>query len=132
MKPFCSGSRDDARLLYRLQNKALSLQETNPFFFKRPLAPSVDAKERGLVQVPLAEVLGRIRGVKARKKPKILLVEGSGGILAPLGEGYGLGDILAKMNGECRVASPNCLGTINHTLLTVKYLQTIGMKRLVG
>jgi dethiobiotin synthetase len=128
MKPFCSGSRGDAKLLHQLQEGELTLEEINPFFFRRPLAPWVDARERGVAQVPLGEVLEKIREVSLRGKT--LLVEGSGGILAPLGDGYGLGEILVGMGGECVAVAPNSLGTINHTLLTVKHLQGIGVKRL--
>jgi dethiobiotin synthetase len=128
MKPFCSGSREDARLLHRLQEGELSLEEINPFFFPRPLAPWVDARERGAAQVPLRAVLKRIQEVSKRKKT--LLVEGAGGILAPLGEKYGFGEIMMEIGGECLVAAANSLGTINHVLLTVNYLQSIGVKKL--
>jgi dethiobiotin synthetase len=129
MKPFCSGARDDAHLLHELQKDDLTLEETNPFFFKRPLAPWVEARERNLPQVRLADALRRLRAISRRAN--ILLVEGSGGILVPLGQGYGLGELMTKMGGSCVVAAPNGLGTINHTLLTVRHLQAIGVKHLV-
>ena len=39
MKPFCSGSRADARLLHSLQKGCLTLDEVNPFYFDKPVAP---------------------------------------------------------------------------------------------
>ena len=38
MKPFCSGSRGDARLLRACQKGCLTLDEINPFYFDKPLA----------------------------------------------------------------------------------------------
>lgn len=59
-----------------------------------------------------------------------LLIEGSGGLLVPLGEGYTVADLIAKLNCEVIVVSRNRLGTINHTLLTVRMLQHIGIRTL--
>jgi dethiobiotin synthetase len=124
VKPFCSGSRDDARLLQRLQKEDLTLAETNPFFFKRPLAPWVEAKDGPGPRISLRHALGRIR--RLGKRCKILLVEGSGGVLAPLGVHYAAAELILRLRCETVIVAPNCLGTINHTLLTAKYLQTIG------
>ena len=126
MKPFCSGSRDDARLLQRLQKKDLTLAETNPFFYKQPLAPWVAAKEGHGARISLRQALARIR--RLEKRCKILLVEGSGGVLAPLGGHYSAAEIISRFGCETVIVAPNSLGTINHTLLTAKYLQSIGAK----
>ncbi|MGA3180952.1 MAG: dethiobiotin synthase [Verrucomicrobiota bacterium] len=136
IKPFCCGSRNDARLLQGLQKDAMTLGQTNPFFFKRPLAPWVEAREKRAAQIPLPEVLRKIRAINRRAR--IVLLEGCGGVLVPLGDGYGIGDLMREMvfnhaGTQCNIiaVAPNCLGTINHTLLTAKYLQSIGIKELV-
>jgi len=126
MKPFCSGSRDDARLLQRLQDKDLTLAETNPFFFKQPLAPWVAAREGHGAGISLRHALRQIR--RLEKRCNILLVEGSGGVLAPLGRHYAAAEIISQLRCETVIVAPNCLGTINHTLLTAMYLQTVGAK----
>lgn len=128
MKPFCSGSRQDARLLQRLQKEDLTLDQTNPFFFSRPLAPWVAVRENGGRQIPLSEVLRRIQAL--RRLGKILLVEGSGGVLVPLGEGYGVADLISRIPCATIIVAPNRLGTINHVLLTVKHLQSIEVKEV--
>jgi dethiobiotin synthetase len=51
-----------------------------------------------------------------------VLVEGSGGLLVPLGEGYFVADLIERLGCEVLVISQNKLGTINHTLLTVRCL----------
>ena len=52
MKPFATGSRDDARVLSAAMNGELSLSEINPVFFRRPLAPRMAARLEGR-RVPL-------------------------------------------------------------------------------
>jgi dethiobiotin synthetase len=128
VKPFCSGSRDDARLLQRLQKEDLTLAETNPFFFKPPLAPWVAACAGHGPRISLGHALRQIR--RLAKRCEILLVEGSGGVLAPLGRHYAAAQIISRLGCETVIVAPNCLGTINHTLLTAKYLQTIAAKGL--
>lgn len=127
MKPFCSGDRGDARLLYAVQDGELTLDEINPFFFPEPLAPWVAAR-RHRRSVRLRDVLRRIADVASRCQ--CLLIEGSGGLLVPLGEGYSVADLVAKLGCEVLVVSANRLGTINHTLLTVQSLQHLGIKGL--
>jgi dethiobiotin synthetase len=51
-------------------------------------------------------------------------------LLVPLGERYTVADLIAKLNCEVIIVSPNRLGTVNHTLLTARALQHIGIKRL--
>jgi dethiobiotin synthetase len=126
MKPFCSGSRSDARLLHRLQSRDLGLEETNPYFFRLPLAPWVAARQMALPQVPFKAVLQKTKNLANRTKT--LLIEGSGGLLAPLGDNYAAAELIAALDCESVVVAPNFLGTINHTLLTVKYLQSIDAK----
>jgi dethiobiotin synthetase len=60
----------------------------------------------------------------------MLLVEGSGGLLVPLGNGFSVADFIAKLDCKALVMARNRLGTINHTLLTVNALQSIGRKPL--
>ena len=115
LKPFSSGSRADARLLRAVQDKALTLDEINPFHFQEPLAPLVAARKHRR-KVSLARVLSFIRG--HQKHRDHVLVEGAGGLLTPLGEGFSLLDIVNKLNAKVIIVAPNKLGVINHTLLT--------------
>ena len=60
----------------------------------------------------------------------VLLVEGSGGLLVPLGKNYTVrGPDLEAPLPRLLSSARNRLGTINHTLLTVKALQAVGIKR---
>ena len=141
LKPFCSGSRADAQLLYDLQDRELTLDEINPFYFPEPVAPLVSARKHKR-SVPLDQVVRHIHSITSRiaqaphpsaSKAKTrnlklatqnyLLIEGSGGLLVPLGEGYTVRDVILRLDCEVIVVSRNQLGTINHTLLTTQALR---------
>jgi dethiobiotin synthetase len=124
MKPFCSGGLGDVRLLQSLQPGELTNREMNPFYFAQPIAPLVaQIKTRRAVQ--FRDVLSKIKAVA--QKCDCLLIEGSGGLLVPLGPGFMVADLIAALNCRVIVASRNRLGTINHTLLTAGTLRTIGI-----
>jgi dethiobiotin synthetase len=123
MKPFASGGRDDAELFHGVMEGELSLDEINPYYFAAPLAPAVAARAEG-VQVPLATVVERIMALERRCD--CLLVEGAGGLLAPLGEGYCARDLIAALRCRVLIVAANRLGVINHTRLTVEALGAVG------
>jgi dethiobiotin synthetase len=143
MKPFCSGSREDVEVLHAMQTGELTRDEINPFYFAEPLAPLVAGRMQGNSPT-LSEVQASIQQVCARhftpphhrtglnqkcatnqlkSQGNVLLIEGSGGLLVPLGEGYTVADLIAALKCEVLVVSRNRLGTINHTLLTIQTLR---------
>jgi dethiobiotin synthetase len=135
LKPFCTGSRTDAQFLHKLQDAELTLDQINPFYFPEPLAPLVAARIHHR-KIALPAVLRHIRGVAAHlacppiQQSSILLVEGAGGLLVPLGANFSWAEVLKKLACEVIIVAANRLGTINHTLLTVRALQTIGVQQL--
>ena len=50
----------------------------------------------------------------------VIVAEGAGGLLAPLSDDLLYADLVAKAGLELVIVSPNVLGTINHTLLTIE------------
>ena len=127
MKPFCSGDRDDVRLLCALLDEELSENEINPFYFPEPVAPLVSMRQRKRL-ISLGEVVRCINKIVARCE--CLLIEGSGGLLVPLGEKYFVSDLIRRLGCEVIVVARNQLGTINHTLLTVNTLRRFGVKNI--
>ena len=115
MKPFCSGSRADTEFLRAVQDGELTSDEVTPFFFAEPLAPLVAARKHRRT-IRLKEVVRRIRRLSDRCE--CLLIEGIGGLLVPLGEGFTVRDLVARLGCEVIIVSRNRLGTINHTILT--------------
>jgi len=136
IKPFCSGDRAHAVLLHVLQDEELTLDQINPFYFPEPVAPLVAARKHRR-NISLPQVLKHIRQIVHTVTPRLhesptlfLLIEGAGGLLVPLGDGYTWAEVLRKLACQVIVTSSNRLGTINHTLLTVAALQVIGIKQL--
>jgi dethiobiotin synthetase len=125
MKPFCSGGHADVRLLQSLQRGELPDDEMNPYYFKMPVAPLVEQK--GGREIRLGEVIGKIR--KVRDRCDCLLIEGSGGLMVPLGPGFMVADLIRSLKCRVIVVARNRLGTINHTLLTTSALAAYGVKR---
>jgi dethiobiotin synthetase len=137
IKPFCSGSRADAQLLHALQDGELTLDEINPFFFREPLAPLVAAR-RHRRRITLRDVLNHIERIVTSINPPIhqstippptLLIEGAGGLLAPLGDSFTALDLIAQLNCDVIIVARNQLGTINHTLLAVRAFLTLQAPR---
>ncbi len=128
MKPFCSGSRGDARLLRGLQDKCLTLDEVNPFYFDKPLA--LPPPQPGSGFRPLATLEAALRQIRhlANRWCDLLLVEGAGGLLAPLGKDYTIRELIRRFHGKTLVICRNRLGVINHVLLTAEALQHAGIK----
>ena len=119
LKPFCSGGRADARELRAAMGGTLSLDETNPWHFRAPIAPLLAAR-REQKRVHLAEVLTHVRAMQ--KRFDALLVEGAGGLLSPLGEDFNSRDLILALRAAPLVVAQNRLGVVNHLLLTLEAL----------
>jgi dethiobiotin synthetase len=120
MKPFCSGGRGDVELLSALQDHELDLDIMNPFWFSEPIAPLIAARHRQK-RILLKSVLRRVK--EAARHCDWLLIEGAGGLLAPVAEDGTALDMIRALGCDVLVAAPNRLGAINHTLLTVSAIQ---------
>ena len=127
MKPFCSGGTGDVDFLDALQAGELPRSQLNPFYFPEPVAPLVSAR-RHRRDIPLVAAAQAVRGVV--RKCDHLLIEGSGGLMVPLGENYAATDLIRRLKCAVIVVARNRLGTINHTLLTVSALRGAGIHAL--
>lgn len=132
MKPFESGlSRRDKDLL---PWDAISLKEAsgsqddlaliNPYSFEAPIAPEA-AAEIEHVHVDL-ENLDRIY-TQLSQTHDILFVVGAGGLLVPIKKNVFFSDLVKRWKTPVLLVSRLGLGTINHTLLTCRYLKTEGI-----
>jgi dethiobiotin synthetase len=119
LKPICSGGRDDARALRAALGGALTLDEINPWHFRAPIAPLLAAR-RERRPVKLADVLAHVRAMQ--KRFDVVLVEGAGGLLSPLGGNFDSHDLIAALRATPMVVCPNRLGAVNQVLLTLAAL----------
>jgi dethiobiotin synthetase len=119
LKPVCSGDRADARALHAASAGALTLDEINPWHFRAPVAPLLAARcDRK--RVAPAGVLAHVRAMQ--KRFDMVLIEGAGGLLSPLGENFDSRDLIAALRATPMVVCPNRLGAVNQILLTLAAL----------
>jgi dethiobiotin synthetase len=120
-----SGSKDsDSVYLKRISDSPDDLDLINTYAFEAPLAPGVAAEQQG------AEInFDRI--YESYKKLEILhpqvLVEGAGGLIVPLGKHRSLVDLIKYLNLPVLLVARLGLGTLNHTLLSLAYLENQGI-----
>ena len=119
LKPICSGGREDACALRAALNGRLTLEEINPWHFRAPIAPLLAAR-RERKRVKLAQVLVHIRAMQ--KRFDVVLIEGAGGLLSPLGEKFDSRDLIAALCATPIIVCPNRLGAVNQALLAIEAL----------
>lgn len=119
LKPVCSGGRDDARQLHRAAGKVLPLAAVNPWHFRAALSPLVAArreKRRLRLRIVVAHIRRMARGFE------VVVVEGAGGLLSPLGEDFDSRDLIRALDAEAIVLCPNQLGAVNQVRLVLEAL----------
>ena len=116
MKPFCSGSRRDARILRAAQGGELALNVLNPYYFEEAVAPMIAARRAGQ-KISMEDVVEKIRRI--RRRCDVLIIEGAGGILCPLGERWTNLDLVKRLSCAVIVVARNKLGVVNKVLLTL-------------
>jgi len=134
MKPFESGIEptgdrglDDTWTLKKASGSADAVNEINPYLFKAPLAPEAAAAQEN-ASIDIDFVTSVYTRLTARHD--VVIVEGAGGLLVPITEGFFYADLIRAWNAPVIVVSRLTLGTINHTLLTCSHLRSIGAKVL--
>ena len=126
VKPFCSGGREDALAVFAAQNGMVPLDEINPWHFRKPLAPLVAARlERRRVTLP--EAVQFIRW--SQRQCDVLLIEGAGGVLSPLGEGFSARELIVSTRACPIVVCADRLGAINQALMALASFPRVLAKR---
>lgn len=119
LKPICSGGRSDARVLHAALGGVLTLDEINPWHFRAPIAPLLAAR-RERKPIKVKPVLAFVQ--RMQRRFDVLLIEGAGGLLSPLGEDFDSCDLIASLRAVPIVVCPNRLGAVNQVLLTLHAL----------
>jgi dethiobiotin synthetase len=119
LKPICSGDRDDARKIFAAMDGTLALDEINPWHFRAPIAPLLAARKENR-RVKISEILAHARAMQNRFN--VLLIEGAGGLLSPLGENFDSRDVILALRAIPIIVAQNKLGAVNHVLLTLEAL----------
>jgi dethiobiotin synthetase len=119
LKPLESGSTAADSDAARLADAAgLAVDEVALYRFADPVAPGVGAEREGIA-IDFDRIWDRLDDVETRGSD-LVLVEGAGGLLVPLGGGRTTADLVRELALPLIVVARDALGTINHTLLTVE------------
>jgi len=114
------GKWADAEALHHASDGSEPLEQLCPIRFRAPLAPVPAAKEEGR-KVDLA--LARAAWQELCSRHSVVITEGIGGLLVPLDEKTLQIDFIAELKLPVILVARAGLGTINHTLLSLRELQ---------
>lgn len=118
------GGRRDAEIYHELMDREVPLDAINPIWLRHALAPSIAAKlERR--PISLAKILTGYKLLTTRYS--IVLVEGAGGLLVPIWRNVFVADLAKRLELPLVVVARLGLGTINHSLLTVRQARAMGL-----
>jgi dethiobiotin synthetase len=103
---------------------AAAIAAIAPYRFAAPLAPAMAAKREGrAVDLPaLADFCRR-----ERHSDTILLIEGVGGVMVPLGGTHTVLDWIVAAGAPAILVTGSYLGTLSHTLTAIEVLRRRGV-----
>jgi dethiobiotin synthetase len=123
-KPAASGGKrrrgtlvsEDAVELWEAAGKPLTLEQVCPQRFAAPLAPHLAARAEGR---EIDAKLLRAGLAVWQQSSDIVLIEGAGGLMSPIGDEDYVGDLALEFGYGVIVVAPNQIGVINQTLQTL-------------
>jgi dethiobiotin synthetase len=124
-KPAVTGSQpglsgpiwDDVARLQAALGRDVAPDRICPQRFHAPLAPPVAARHEGRV---VDAALLRRGIVWWNDQAEVMIVEGAGGLLAPVTDTESIADVARDLGFPLIIVARLSLGTINHTLLTLE------------
>lgn len=133
MKPFATAdqifseayrSEDTAKLAIAARVQEAD-QDLNPSFYEIGCSPLM-AAEIKKAAIPNPEyVFTRLQDLA--KRHSFLIVEGIGGVMVPITPSEFVGDFAKRIGLPIIIVSRPCVGTLNHTLLTVMACRRFGL-----
>jgi dethiobiotin synthetase len=123
-KPFACGDRRDPLAIQQASGGVLTVEEINPVFLKVPASPFAAAL---LENTTVDPEIARQGFYNLTAKHSHVIVEGAGGWEVPLTGKETMADFAATLGLPIIVVVNNKLGCLNHTLLTVKNIQSRGL-----
>jgi dethiobiotin synthetase len=119
-----TGGRHDAEIYARLMDHEQPINVVNPVYLKHPLAPSVAARlERKPIDIRRIQRAYKLLAAKY----SIVLVEGAGGLMVPIRQNYFVADLVASLKLPLVIIARLGLGTINHSMLTLRAARERGL-----
>ncbi|MBX9904526.1 MAG: dethiobiotin synthase [Burkholderiales bacterium] len=132
MKPVAAGAvrrrgvwhNDDVAQLRAAANVDMPQAVINPYCFAPAIAPHIAAQASG-VKIRMAVIAKNY--ARLGRNADLVVVEGAGGLLVPLGGTFSAADIPSRLNLPVVLVVGLRLGCLNHALLSVEALQARGV-----
>ena len=122
------GENDDVRRLMACNTFALDARTVNPWLLNEPISPHIAARHAG-TEIKLPPIMASFRDASAHAD--LVLVEGVGGLYAPLSDTLSQPDLIRALDIPVILVVGLRLGCLNHALLTLAALKHEGC-RLAG
>ena len=134
MKPFATSDKIfsdkyNSKDLFLLSKSIRRLEEDqrylNPYFYQVPASPYMASRILKTKPPSINTAIQKFNYLKERYD--FIVVEGIGGIMVPLNKMYNLVDFVKLTKLSLIIISTPKIGTINHTLLTIKVCRDYGI-----
>ncbi len=112
-----TGGRADAKLFASLMDGETTMDEVNPVYMRKPLAPLIAAR-LDQKKIDFRKIFTNFKSLTSRHD--FILVEGAGGWLVPITRQYFVRDLARDLRLPVVIVARPRLGTLNHTLQTVE------------
>jgi len=129
MKPVAAGvdgagRNEDVERLIAASSIAAARELVNPYCFAAAVAPHIAAAEEGRSIDP---AVIKAAGAGLVDRADFLVVEGVGGFLVPLGEGFDSAELAVALGLPVVLVVGLRLGCLNHALLTAEAIRSRGL-----
>lgn len=119
----------DTKVVSEVSSLEEAYENTTPFVYKAAVSPHLAAK---LENKPIDLNIVKEKYNYLKGKYDFIIAEGSGGIICPLIDDergvYTLENLIKDLGMEVIIVARAGLGTINHTVLTIRNIQGLGIK----
>ncbi len=119
-KPVQAGAPKDSELVKSLISNDTTMIHPEAFTLKTPASPHYAAQLDG--------VLIKINDIKKPPTSNHLIIEGAGGLMVPLNQDEIMVDLATHLQSELILVINHYLGSINHSILSIKYLISNNIK----
>jgi len=119
----------DTNLVSEVSKLEEAYENITPYVYRAAVSPHLAAK---LENKPMDLDIIREKYAYLKEKYDFIIAEGSGGIVCPLIDDerglYTLGNLIKELNMSVIIVARAGVGTINHSVLTIKYIESLGIK----
>lgn len=120
-----TGRNDDVVRLMAASNVSLPERTVNPWLLTEPLSPHIAARHAG-VEITTATIIETFH--LADERTDLLLVEGVGGLYAPLSDTLAQPELIRQLDIPVILVIGLRLGCLNHALLTAAAIEQEGLQ----